>query len=266
MPELPEVEVVRRELLQWVKGREILGVESLDPKFVLPSERVEKKVIQDVLRKGKFLFFQLDDGNWILSHLGMTGRFVFSQQKITSPYLRFVFCFHGNWLFYLDTRKFGRLQYLTSQEQKVFWEKIGIDPLSSEFTLENFLKLFEGKKTQVKSFLMDQHYVAGLGNIYVNEILFRSGIHPRTPVSTLSTSQKERLFVTILEVLKKAIALQGTTIRDFSHGEGEEGGFQEFLLVYGKANCPVCGREIKREKIQSRSTFFCSFCQRTQCD
>ena len=262
MPELPEVEVVRRELLQWVRGKKILDVKSLDSKFVLPPEKVKGRKIQNILRKGKFLFFQLSDKNWILSHLGMTGRFVFSREEVSSPHLRFEFRLCEGWLFYLDIRKFGRLEYLLSSQKRAFWNRIGLDPFSPEFTLDNFLKLFEGKKTRIKNFLMDQRYVAGLGNIYVNEILFRVGIHPCTPVSALSAQDKEQLFVTILEVLKKAIELQGTTIRDFNHGEGEEGRFQDFLLVYGKRTCPFCGGEIRREKIQSRSTFFCPFCQK----
>ncbi|MGQ9473541.1 MAG: Fpg/Nei family DNA glycosylase, partial [Candidatus Caldatribacteriaceae bacterium] len=160
-------------------------------------------------------------------------------------------------------RKFGKVKYITSQEKMQFLNNLGIDPFSKEYTPENVLPLLSGKK-RIKDFLLDQHKIAGIGNIYASEILFRSGIHPERKLQSLTPQEKESLLNTVPQVLEEAIRCKGTTIRDFRGAHGETGTFQECLLVYGREGQPCihCGYPISRRLIGSRSTYFCSHCQK----
>ncbi|HQE24866.1 MAG TPA: bifunctional DNA-formamidopyrimidine glycosylase/DNA-(apurinic or apyrimidinic site) lyase [Candidatus Atribacteria bacterium] len=263
MPELPEVEVIRRELREKVKGSRILLVRVEEPQFYLPAEMVLGKKIKELERKGKNLFLVLEDENSILFHLGMTGRLIFSPQEESFSYLRLLLGLSSGFLSLTDQRKLGKVAFLYQKEREELLHQLGIDPLSSEYTEENFEKALAGRKMRIKDFLLSQRYISGIGNIYASEILFRSSIHPARKVNDLTPQEKGNLFIAIPQVLEEAIAHQGTTIRDYVRSGGEKGEFQNSLLVYGKEGekCPYCGKEIVREKIASRSTYFCPHCQ-----
>lgn len=259
MPELPEVEVLRRELAPGLSGKKITGVSLNDPRLVLPRARIEGKRIHSLDRLGKYLLLPFQEGGILAIHLGMTGQLRLEGADPPVQHKRASFVLDsGAYLLFIDPRKFGNIAFFEKRE--ILEGKLGIDPLSSNFTLSRFLALLRGKR-RLKDFLLDQRSIAGIGNIYASEILFHARLHPERSLSSLSPEEQERLFSAIREVLDMAIAAKGTTIRDFRRPSGEEGNFQEFLAVYGKTTCPRCGTPIVRKVIASRSTYFCPRCQ-----
>lgn len=263
MPELPEVEVIRRELKEKIEESRILFVRVEDSQFYLPSDMILGKKINKLERKGKNLFLVLEDESSIFFHLGMTGRLLFSSREEPFPYLKVLLGLSSGFLSLTDQRKLGKVALLTREETEELLRQVGIDPLSPEYTEENFEKVLSGRKMRVKDFLLSQRYISGIGNIYASEILFRSSVHPEKRTNDLTPEEKKKLFITIPQVLKEAIAHQGTTIRNYVRSGGEQGEFQNSLLVYGKEGerCPCCGEKIVRKKIASRSTYFCPRCQ-----
>ena len=262
MPELPEVEAVRRSIEGSIAGTTILEVSDLRGRFALPS--LSGKRIERVFRHGKCLFLDFTTEDALFVHLGMTGKLLLSESQIPFPHRHLVFSLSsGIFLSFCDQRKFGKVRYLTAQEKEDFLRTLGVDPFSPAYTFEQVVKLLSGER-RIKDFLLDQHKIAGIGNIYSSEILFRSHIHPRRKLATLSGEEKRRLFDAIPAVLEEAIRCQGTTIRDFTGADGKEGTFQECLALYGRAGKPClrCGNPIERKVIGSRSTYFCSHCQR----
>ncbi|MEN3203464.1 MAG: DNA-formamidopyrimidine glycosylase [Atribacterota bacterium] len=259
MPELPEVEVLRKELEPILTGKKIVEVSILDPRLRVQRESLEGKTILPLKRLGKYLIVPLKEGGYLVVHLGMTGQLEATPENVPHKHQRACFVLSsGTYLSFIDSRKFGRIFFL--EEYQTLQEKLGVDPLSPDFTFLRFLSLLRGTK-RLKDFLLDQRKIAGIGNIYASEILFRACLHPRRSVASLSSEEKERLFTSILAVLKEAIAAKGTTIRDFRRPSGEGGNFQDLLSVYGKTQCPRCGTPIVREVISSRSTYFCPRCQ-----
>ncbi|MBP9015029.1 MAG: bifunctional DNA-formamidopyrimidine glycosylase/DNA-(apurinic or apyrimidinic site) lyase [Candidatus Atribacteria bacterium] len=263
MPELPEVEVIKRELEGKLVGSRILFVQIEDPKFYIPSNVILGKKIKQLERKGKNLFLILEDESSVLFHLGMTGRLLFSPKEEIFPHLKVLLGLSSGFLSFTDQRKLGKVAFLASEEREEFLHQVGIDPLSSEYTKENLEKVLKGRKMRIKDFLLSQRYISGIGNIYASEILFRSSIHPEKKVSDLTPEEREKLFITIPQVLQEAIAQNGTTIRNYVRSGGDQGEFQNSLLVYEKEGerCPHCGEKIVRKKIASRSTYFCPHCQ-----
>lgn len=260
MPELPEVEVLRRELLPLLEGKEITRVVIRDSRIVLPERRIVKETIVGVERWGKYLLLVFQEGDCLAFHLGMTGQLLVGERSIPHKHERVRFGLSsGEYLLFDDPRKFGKVLHF--EEKEGLTASLGIDPFSPAYTFENFEVLCQGKK-RLKDFLLDQRKVCGIGNIYASEILFRACLHPERRLSTLSEEEKRRLFETILQVLEEATEHKGTTIRDFRRSSGEEGNFQNFLLVYGKTKCPRCGGDICRIVIASRSTYFCPRCQK----
>ncbi|MEI6157832.1 MAG: zinc finger domain-containing protein, partial [Atribacterota bacterium] len=179
------------------------------------------------------------------------------------PHQRILFTLSEGYLIYCDQRKFGRFRYLEPEQKNQCLCELGVDPLSREYTFDLWNALLSSRKEKIKSFLMNQKYISGIGNIYASEILFRSGIHPEKRVDVLTEQEQKDLFRVIPEVLNQAIYFEGTTIRDYQHSDGTTGSFQDELLVYGKEGelCPVCGTPLERIKISSRSTYFCPICQ-----
>lgn len=262
MPELPEVEVIRRFVSPYLEGAIILETFDVGGHFPLPP--LVGQAIKRVFRRGKCLFFEFFENDALFVHLGMTGKLLLSETRVTFPHQRLVFYLSSGVFFsFCDQRKFGKIKYMTQQEKENCLTNLGIDPFSPAYTFERIGALLLEKR-RIKDFLLDQRKIAGIGNIYASEILFRSGIHPERKLLTLTDIEKRNLFITIPAVLDEAIRHQGTTIRDFVQTNGEKGSFQECLSVYGREGkpCLYCGTSISRKVIGSRSTYFCPICQK----
>lgn len=261
MPELPEVETIRRHLQEYVEGAIILEVQDLGNRFHLPS--LSGRKISRLFRHGKCLFFEFPEKDALFVHLGMTGKLLLTEKNEAFPHQHLIVRLSsGVFLSFSDQRKFGKVRYLTEEEKQMHIQNLGIDPLSPAYRFELVVKLFQSPR-RIKDFLLDQRKIAGIGNIYASEILFQSRIHPERKLVSLSAHERHMLFETIPAVLQEAIRCQGTTIRDFTSANGQEGTFQDCLSVYGKAGqpCPLCHRPIQKKVIGSRSTYFCPHCQ-----
>ncbi len=272
MPELPEVETIRRDLLPIVVSRTITEawVSPNAPRLIqlLPPDefclRIAGRRIEDVERRGKYLLFRLDNGlSWGI-HLRMTGRLLHDANGCPeSPYLRATFHLdNGAWLCFVDLRKFGTM-WLVGDEA-LMWSKLGPEPLSEEFTPAYLYALLKRRSGPVKGALLDQKAIAGIGNIYADEALFIAGISPKRPANTISRRRAERLHAAIREALEVALGDRGSSFRDYLDPSGREGGHQLKVKVFRRTGqpCYVCGTEIRREKVAGRSTHFCPKCQR----
>ncbi|MBI4904159.1 MAG: bifunctional DNA-formamidopyrimidine glycosylase/DNA-(apurinic or apyrimidinic site) lyase [Acidobacteria bacterium] len=258
MPELPEVETIVRGLKPLVEGRLIESVEIVAGLVVKsPIDAVEGQIIRATRRLGKNVLFECTRG--ILSiHLGMTGKLL--ADGALTPYTRVIFHLNGATLLYDDIRQFGRLHYAPELPQHL--ALIGPDPLRLEAS--DFLARLKRKKGRIKPLLLNQHFLAGLGNIYVDEALFRAGIHPNTLVSAISKPRAARLHTAIQETLHEAIHHGGSSISDYVDAAGRKGSFQERHRVYDREGAPCihCGTPIRRIVIGQRGTHFCPKCQK----
>lgn len=277
MPELPEVEVLRRSLAPLV-GEGIEGVEVRDSRL---REPVDETALRDLVggrverlgRRAKYLRIHLQrddwsDGRTLVVHLGMSGRLILVPGGAAEePHQHVVIHLtSGKELRFHDPRRFG-LVFATPTnglDLEPHFVHLGIEPLSEDLSGASLESAAERRRGPVKSFLMDAAVVVGLGNIYATEALFRAGIHPTRSVARISEERWDRLADSIREVLRDAIAEGGTTLADFSDGEGRSGYFQVSLSVYGREGepCPRCGRSLKRIVQSNRSTFYCPGCQR----
>ena len=271
MPELPEVETIKCDLRPLLVGRAITGVKvgwegCVDRPSVREfSRQIVGSCIEDVGRRGKFLVFTLSGGNTLLVHLRMTGRLLLVDAAFPSEtHARFSFRLdNGEELRFVNVRKFGRL-YLVADPEEVLGD-LGPEPLEEDFELEDFCVLFDGRRGMIKPLLLNQRFLAGLGNIYVDEALFKAGLHPQSRADTLTAEQLNRLYDAIREVLRQAIADRGTSRSDYVRPDGSEGRHQNSLLVSGRAGeaCPRCGTTIERLVVGGRGTYICPRCQET---
>jgi formamidopyrimidine-DNA glycosylase len=279
MPELPEVETIRRDLHRKVKDKEIKFVTVNTPKIVKePSisefcTQIEGKVFKNINRRGKYLVIELDSGKKLVIHLGMTGLLIYpfnedSKKIINVKHNHLVFTFiDGTKLIFNDVRKFGKI-YLVSNLNKIKgMAKLGLDPLDDCFKEEIFVQILnKKKKSKIKSFLMNQEFITGLGNIYVNEVLYRANIHPLRKISSLHKEEIGNLYQQIKLVLNKAIESGGSTVADeaYLNTDGEKGKFAEKLQVYARKGepCVKCGHSIDVVRIEGRSSFICPQCQK----
>jgi len=274
MPELPEIETIRQDMIKKVKGKKIVNVDLRNPKNIkIPSSvefkrEIEGKVIQDIKRKGKYLILILDSRDLLIFHLKLTGRLLFFPPEKKEPdYTRIVFIFSDNTrLFFADIRGFADVYLLPPEKIDTIpaIKNMGPEPLSSEFTLEKFKKILKGKKGKIKPLLMDQTVIAGVGNIYSQESLYRAGIHPERSVSRLKDEEIEAIYRSLVEVLKEAIRYRGSSVDAYLDLNGKEGDYVPRLKVYGREgeNCLRCGSPIKKKKIGGRGTYFCERCQK----
>ncbi len=273
MPELPEVETICRTLRKLVIGLSITEVQILWPAVVQNwqnsdfREVVTGRRIINIERRGKYLLFMLDRGWTLLSHLRMTGRWTYyAEKQEPERHTHLVFLLERGELHYSDVRKFGRIQLIPTDLClcSAPLTKLGPEPLRTDFTAEILQKRLAAKKTNLKAALLDQNVIAGLGNIYTDEALFRAGIAPARKACSLSSEENIKLYEAIREVLKAGIACQGTSLRDYRNADGQEGGFQAFLQVYGRGQkpCLQCGRILEKARLAGRTTVFCSHCQR----
>lgn len=268
MPEMPEVETVRRTLTALVIGKTIKEVTVWYPKIIVGdevqfSQKLKGKKIEKIDRYAKFLLIRLSDDLTIVSHLRMEGKYHLT--KLDSPkqkhdHVQFVFD-DGTALRYNDVRKFGRMQLVKTGTEKIVTgiKNLGLEPNSKEFTPEYFIHALQKKKKNIKSTILDQTIVAGLGNIYVDEVLWQAKIHPLSLANKIPKKQIIELYHDINAEITLAIKLHGTTIHTFLDAKGNVGGFQEKLQVYGHAGqpCPRCHTILEKIKVNGRGTTFC---------
>lgn len=270
MPELPEVETTVRGVAPAILGRCLSRVIVRQPRLRWPipvglAEQLQGQVVQRVERRAKYLLLRLDEGT-LLIHLGMSGSLRLMTEKCApGPHDHFDLEFGNYCLRFRDPRRFGALLWTTAPiGQHPLLAHLGPEPLSDEFNGQHLYSRSQGRRSAIKSFIMDGKIVVGVGNIYANESLFLSGIHPHRPSGHVSLARYERLASTIKQVLESAIAQGGTTLRDFHNQEGNPGYFAQRLLVYGKngSPCPQCTTPIRQRRIGQRSSYFCARCQR----
>jgi formamidopyrimidine-DNA glycosylase len=273
MPELPEVETVRKTLVQLVKGKTIKDVKVLWPKMVKEPDDVTlfehmlvgQKII-DVGRRGKFLLFYLND-YCMVSHLRMEGKYgLFQKEDPANKHTHVFFYFEdGTELRYQDVRKFGTLHLYKKGEELASKSlaSLGPEPFDQEFNLEGFKERLSRKNRNIKAILLDQTVVVGLGNIYVDEALFRAGIHPERAANSLTEKELEVLQNEIILTLQEAVNKGGSTIRSYVNSQGQIGMFQLELFVYGRKGepCKRCGTEIEKSVVAGRGTHTCGTCQ-----
>lgn len=264
MPELPEVESIRRMLLEKVIGKVIIGSETGLPRIIKQGElnSLIGRCFTGIERYGKYLRFTTDTDLTLYSHFRMTGTFLWLGLKEKEPtHIRARILFSDGEMQYRDTRTLGGL-WITEDGQRP-WKQLGPDPFSQECSAETLKKLLSGRSIPIKVALLDQAVIAGIGNIYASEALFASGIHPAQKADSLSVEELNRIIESARIILQSSIDSGGTTFRDFRLSDGKEGAFKAFLKVYGKAGekCDVCGYNIKRIVQAQRSTFFCPVCQ-----
>ncbi|HHY72752.1 MAG TPA: DNA-formamidopyrimidine glycosylase [Bacillus bacterium] len=273
MPELPEVETVRRTLLNLVKGKTIDHVEVLWPKLIKAPDDIKKfqllltgQTIIDIKRRGKFLKFILDD-YVLVSHLRMEGRYgLYKKEEPFDKHTHVFFTFTDSTeLRYRDVRKFGTMHLFVkdTEEKEPPLSQLGAEPFFGDFTIQYLSEHLKKTDRKIKVALLDQKIVVGLGNIYVDETLFRAGIHPERPAKSLKAKEIKRLHQEIIDTLKEAVEKGGSTIRSYVNSQGEIGMFQLELFVYSKKGepCKRCGTAIEKITVAGRGTHFCPKCQ-----
>jgi formamidopyrimidine-DNA glycosylase len=274
MPELPEVETVRRSLVDRLVGRRIVDLRVGDfPAIVGPlgvaatRALLTQRLIVGLERRGKYLLVPLDDGTYLAVHLRMTGQLRLVCHD-DSP-LRFerlaMVLDDGRELRFCDQRKFGRVVHYSPEEKSSLDRSLGPEPLSAEFTTSVLVERLGGRSGRLKPILLDQAVIAGLGNIYVDEALFRARLHPERPARTLSPPEIAELWTAIRAVLSEALDNRGTTLSDFQDGDGQRGANQHNLSVYGRGRrgepCLRCGSPLACIVVGGRSSHYCPSCQ-----
>jgi formamidopyrimidine-DNA glycosylase len=266
MPELPEIETIKRYLEKDLIGRKIKDVKVLNKKsFLGDKKKILNSKILKIERKGKMLIFRLNNSLNLVFHLKLTGQLLFLNFLRNSEfkrYTRVIFILDKGFLVFNDARKFGWIKVLDDKNLNNELSKIGKEPFDLNF---KYLKeIFSKTKRPIKIVLMEQKKIAGLGNIYANEALFLSKIHPLKPANKLKDSEIKNLLLAIKKVIKKAIKLQGTSFRFYVKPDESKGSYQEEFLVYQRKNerCLKCKNKIKYIKIGGRGSFYCSNCQK----
>ena len=271
MPELPEVETIRRQLAPLIEGREVRVLEIADPRWCLPlapeglADAVEGRRVERLARRGKYLVFELEGDVFLIVHLRMTGTLLYDPPPGT-PYERVRFAMNdGHELRFCDPRRFGtgELAVGVAARDAFFAARLGLEPLSDELTGEALRRLARGRRAPVKAFLLDQRRIAGVGNIYADEALFRARIHPLRPAGGLTRAQCEALAAAVRDALTAGLAAGGATIDDFRHADGVMGSFQDEFLVHRRRGepCTECGGEVVKFVAAGRGTYACEICQ-----
>ena len=284
MPELPEVEITKKTLQKYVQDQYITDVKikNYNLRYKINKnfrKNVIKKKIKKITRRSKYLIFHLLDKTFFIIHLGMTGRILvgknntlldtsfYSSNSSINKHNHLYFFFKKYVMIYNDTRRFGFIKFYTEQEllKSSHLIYLGVEPLSKSLNFRYFKERIKGFKKSIKNTLMDQSFICGLGNIYVNEALFISKISPGRISFKIKDNEIVLLIKSIKTILKKSIVFGGSTIKDFHNSEGKSGQFQNFFKVYAKEGqgCPrsSCNGTIQRSVISSRATFFCTKCQ-----
>lgn len=270
MPELPEVETVKRGLQPLCVGQSVTHVQVHQPALRWPvpetlAQQLSGQTLRQLTRRGKYLLFEFEAGT-LLMHLGMTGVCrVLPQSAPLARHDHVVFEFaNGESLRFNDSRRFGAILWTEADPlQHALLGKLGPEPLSETFDTAYLYQDTRQRRMAIKPWLMNSHHVVGVGNIYANEALFLAGIHPERPASSLTRPQAALLVEAVKRVLDEAIAAGGTTLRDFKNTQGKPGYFRQALKVYGNQGkaCPQCGEPIQHLRQAQRSTYFCARCQ-----
>ena len=273
MPELPEVETVRRQLEPVLVGRRFERVVIDDPRLVRPFDRLavaadlEGERVAELDRRGKYLIFRFESGRVLLVHLRMTGSFRHRRNGAgrDDPHRRAVVRLDdGSDVAYRDVRRFGTWLLVEPEELEPYLaERLGEEPLLAGFTPARLARRLAGRRAPIKAALLDQRTLAGLGNIYVDEALWRARIHPKRPAGELDANDVRRLHGAIRRVLEAAIERRGSTLRDYSTPRGRRGSMQREFKVYGRTDrpCDRCGTPIEKTRAGGRGTWYCPHCQ-----
>jgi len=293
MPELPEVETIRRDLAAHLLGKKIKSVTVLNPKTVgiSPDDFIKSlsgSFFIDILRRGKLLIFKLKKPDtYLLVHLKMTGQLIYLSDSSTvsgghslsshsfekavggelpNKYTRVIISFSDKSnLFFNDLRKFGYMKLVNQAELDAFiFKNYGPEPLDNNFILSDFIATLKKRRRNIKSVLLDQKIVAGLGNIYVDEVLFAAGVRPMRMASELTKGEVTKIFQVIPKILTLSIKHRGTTFSNYVDSKGKRGNFSSLLQVYGrgKEKCLKCSSAIIKTKIAGRGTHYCPHCQK----
>jgi formamidopyrimidine-DNA glycosylase len=265
MPELPEVETIRTELLPWVLEQQFVEINILDSKLVqgMPSgelQRLVGKSVKNLERRGKYLIFHLSNNEALIMHLRMTGNLTVNPE--IGKYSRAFFLLaNGTTLVFNDKRRLGVIYLVENAETIV--GKLGVEPLSEFFTQDGLLKLMRKHQIPIKAALLDQSIIAGIGNMYADESLFNAGIHPLALTSTLSRQEVSTLFYSIRSVLSMAVSNKGASVDTYVRPDGELGSAQSYFRVAHRKgqSCYVCGTPIQRLMLRGRGSYFCPICQ-----
>ncbi|MCW2997399.1 MAG: mutM [Solirubrobacterales bacterium] len=271
MPELPEVETIRRGLVPLLEGRTVTALAVHDARWTQPldpavvTDAVCGRRLEALRRRGKYLDFSLQDDVHLLVHLRMTGTLLYDTAA-DQRHRRVTFTLDdGHELAFCDPRRFGTGELVlgTPALEAFFAPRLGIEPLDGALTGPALKALAAGRRAPIKAFLLDQRRVAGVGNIYADEALFRAGIHPLRPAGSLTAAQYEALAGAVRDALQAGLDAGGATIDDFRHPDGVYGGFQNEFLVHRRAGepCPQCGTEIVKFVAAGRGTYVCRRCQ-----
>lgn len=290
MPELPEVETVRADLQECLPGKKVLKLQILSEKSVQPSAGYFKKNLLgrkfiNVDRLGKLLIFSLDQDFYLLIHLRMTGQLIYvgkgglragghsehgRKEEVTAANLpnkhtRIILDLSdGAQIYFNDLRKFGYWRLVKETGLVEAKKPFGIEPLSKSFSLQTLTTILNNRRTAIKSLLLNQKFIAGLGNIYADEVLFAAKIMPSRLANSLKSEEIKKLHHEIQRIIKLAIELRGTTFSDYRDGQGRKGNFSNKLKVYGRDGepCLNCGQKITKKKMFGRGTHFCEDCQK----
>ena len=280
MPELPEVETIRRGLQEKIKDKQIKNIAINVAKIVKkPSleefiTKIKGKKIKKIDRRGKYIIVHLSSEDKLIVHLGMTGLLIYpydnniAKKEINPKHNHIIITFTDNsQLVFNDVRRFGKIYLVSNINEIKTLSKLGVEPLEDYFTEEVFIQILNKKKnSKVKSFLMKQEFITGLGNIYTNEVLYGSNIHPLRLISSLNQEEVKNLYQQIKLVLSEAIELRGSTVSDkaYRDTDNQKGNYAKKLQVYARKGeiCIKCGYPIEVIRIEGRSSFFCSQCQK----
>jgi formamidopyrimidine-DNA glycosylase len=271
VPELPEVETIRRQLAPHVEGRRLERVEILDPRWTMPdaAEPVARQLtgarVGSLGRAGKYLIWELDRGRSLLQHLRMTGALLWDPPVEPLHTRVRLGLSDGHRIAYVDPRRFGTAHLMTSTSERDAYlsARLGPEPLTAAFSAGHLQRAAANRALAVKSFILDQKQIAGVGNIYADESLFRAGIHPLRQAGRLRRGQWEDLKVAIETSLALGIDAKGASIDDFRHVDGQRGSFQDLFLVFGRTGqpCVNCGTPITKLVVGGRGTHVCEHCQ-----
>lgn len=268
MPELPEVETIRRGIEKRILGKKVKRVEINTAKMIKePSlkkfkEEVEGKTFKQVIRRGKYLILGLSSGKKIVIHLRMTGQLIYGKKDAKS---RVSFLLSGGkYLNLNDRRHLGEIRLVENWEKVPGIAKIGMEPLEEGFTLKVFGEMLNKKKAKIKPLLMNQEFLAGMGNVYAQEALFKAGIHPERKAYRLKRDEVKSLFYELKKVLREAIDYRGSSLSSYVDAEGRRGSFHFRLRVYGRGGepCVKCKMPLEFIKLAGRGTSFCPKCQK----